>query len=713
MGLLAKNDPLFAYPKGILMYIVGFFLLFLLIYLIFNIKNKRKDIFQPYVLYVFFIALWVLSNAYFHSSLLIRLDSSIAKIMGLIATASFTFSGLVFYYFSCLMRFGRKSISRLSWFLIACIAAINLSFNVYPNLTVKGVDIIDVGQFELIFGFGNSLIFLIGVVMLIVSYRNFFITLKKQDIKIENVRFFYIFFGMSLMYFSAVVFMILIPLVFNNYSYVWIPPFLSILDLLIVGYAILTKRFLDVRLLISNLLKAAISFVLSTGIAYFSIVLIRFVFEADSLALLYIIAFMIGIFSYLKLYKFLNSRTFYHIFGVSDTEHLRRVIQNLKERKQVYKSIKALENDMRKSFSTRNKVVGCHIIPMDKKIRETYPHLIDHLEKHQRTLVTEEVKFIESKKKTLFPLLQELESLGGICLPLYANKELIGLFTLGKKQYNHLYSKEEIEALESMSSHLSMLVNEILYNAELEKEVKHKTIELRKRIKEANELIEQQSDFIAVTAHEFRTPLSIAMFQMGDTLNQFQSNDDLKQQLNVVESSLSSLHQLTQKLFEVQKYDLQNVKTKKSKVEIKGFIQKVYEEFDTPMKEKEIDFKLENELEEGFSFALDQAQIRQVLHNLLSNAHKFTPKRGGISLFVKNNEHGLIIKVIDNGKGIPNKLKKSIFRKFRTNSRGAGIGLGLYVVKKAVELHGGKIWAEDTPGGGATFVVKLPNKNKN
>lgn len=715
MDFLEKNDLLFTHPKGVLMYIIGFFLLLFVAYLVFKIKSSRKDIFQAYALYVFFIALWVLSNAYFHSSLLIYLDSSVAKVMALIATASFTFSGLVFYYFSCLMRYGRRAIGRLSWSLIASIAVINLFFNAYPNLTIRNVNIIDVGQFELIFGFGNSLIFVIGVIMLIISYGNFFITLKKQNIRIENVRFFYIFFGMSLMYFSAVVFMVLVPTLFNNYSYVWIPPFLSILDLVIVGYAILNKRFLDLRLFVSNLLKAIISFVFSIIIAYFSSILVGFVFETDSFVLLYSLAFMVGIFFYLRVYKYLNSRTFYYIFGVSDTQYLRWIIHNLKERRRVYKSVLDLQSDIRKSFSLKGKVMDCRIILIDKKIHKIYPSLIVHFETHRQVLVTEEVKFIESKKKKLLPLLQELESLGGVCLPLYTtNRELIGLFTLGKKRFNHLYSKEEIEVLEGMGSHLSMLVNEILYNAELEKEVRHKTIELRKKIKEANELIKQQSDFIAVTAHEFRTPLSIAMFQMEDILNKLKNGNELERKLNVINSSLSTLYELTRKLFQVQQYDLDKVSLRKQPISLQKFIQKIYGDFLGPMQKKQIDFQLINNLKKDYEIDVDQGRMQQVLHNLLDNAYKFTQERGSVILQIDRSNTNLLIKVIDNGKGVASDLKKAIFNKFRNDSRGSGIGLGLYLCKKIVELHEGEIWVEDTPGEGATFVIcLLPNEDKN
>ena len=103
----------------------------------------------------------------------------------------------------------------------------------------------------------------------------------------------------------------------------------------------------------------------------------------------------------------------------------------------------------------------------------------------------------------------------------------------------------------------------------------------------------------------------------------------------------------------------------------------------------------------------DQAQLRQVFHNLLTNASKFTPKGGRIELSLSSKDSQIQVSVDDSGDGIPDVLKKSIFEKFRTKKAGAGIGLGLYLCMKIIELHKGKIWVEDSKLGGASFKIIL------
>jgi len=96
------------------------------------------------------------------------------------------------------------------------------------------------------------------------------------------------------------------------------------------------------------------------------------------------------------------------------------------------------------------------------------------------------------------------------------------------------------------------------------------------------------------------------------------------------------------------------------------------------------------------------------MQNILTNAYKFTPENGKIRLSAQKYNRNILIKISDSGEGIPENFRKSIFEKFKTNgSAGTGIGLGLYVCKKIIDLHKGKIWAENSELGGAAFCVEL------
>jgi two-component system sensor histidine kinase KdpD len=105
----------------------------------------------------------------------------------------------------------------------------------------------------------------------------------------------------------------------------------------------------------------------------------------------------------------------------------------------------------------------------------------------------------------------------------------------------------------------------------------------------------------------------------------------------------------------------------------------------------------------------DPLLMEQVLMNLLENALQHTPAGTPVELVARMQKAGVLIEIADRGPGIPSGLEERIFDKFtRGKSPGGGVGLGLSICRVIVEAHGGRIWAENRPGGGAVFRFTLP-----
>jgi hypothetical protein len=104
--------------------------------------------------------------------------------------------------------------------------------------------------------------------------------------------------------------------------------------------------------------------------------------------------------------------------------------------------------------------------------------------------------------------------------------------------------------------------------------------------------------------------------------------------------------------------------------------------------------------------------IEEVFANLLSNAIKYSPPGSRIVIDIHEEDEFWKVMVKDEGIGIPNEYKKSIFERFERGKRGGvkGSGLGLAIVKRIIDLHRGMVWVEDNPEGGSIFYLKIPKK---
>lgn len=330
-------------------------------------------------------------------------------------------------------------------------------------------------------------------------------------------------------------------------------------------------------------------------------------------------------------------------------------------------------------------------------------------------VVKNEIKYENFPQETKSIILGKMNELDAeLCIPLFSENKLIGFLTLGHKENNASYSKEEIEEIFRIKHGAEICLMNILLKYGLQKEnillnriIKEKTQELEKTI-------QQQKDFISMAAHELRTPLTSARFAFEIALEENKNLHKIEM-IQLAHKSIDNLVNLIEQLFSTQQYDLDKIQLKASRVNISKFTTEVYNVVFPRMEEKSQKLILQREFNNDFVCTFDKTKIKQVLVNLLVNASKFTPKDTEITLKVNQDKDSILFCVIDNGKGIPDPEKKIIFEKLHTRKLGteSGFGFGLYISKKIVEMHKGEIWVEDSPSGGAIFCVKLDNNARN
>ncbi len=250
------------------------------------------------------------------------------------------------------------------------------------------------------------------------------------------------------------------------------------------------------------------------------------------------------------------------------------------------------------------------------------------------------------------------------------------------------------------------------------------TATIRKQTRSLNEKIREQRDALSHTAHEIRIPLnifrwSLEMLRFGEVGPLNNEQMELVEQMS---QTNNRIRKLVNELLEVSRLEQGGVSLELADVQIENLIDETAGSFSVLFRQKKIDFYWHRPDNQLPPVRIDRERIIQVLNNLFSNAAKFTNEEGHVEISVKeqpvsgpSGQKGRFIRVTvkDNGQGIPKNEQKNIFSKFYraanvVKAEIQGTGLGLYLSKKYVEMHGGEIWFESKESEGTSFHITLP-----
>ncbi len=231
----------------------------------------------------------------------------------------------------------------------------------------------------------------------------------------------------------------------------------------------------------------------------------------------------------------------------------------------------------------------------------------------------------------------------------------------------------------------------------------------KQRIKDVEELNQSKLRFFTNISHEFRTPLTIIIGQI-EMLLQVQSFTPTiyNKILNIYKNGLQ-LRELIGELLDFRKQEQGHMKIKVSRHNLVEFLYENYLLYVEYAATRHVRFNFTKETDE-LPVWYDGKQLQKVINNLLSNAFKYTPEGGEISINVKKQDNNAVIEVKDSGAGISPQEIGQIFNRFYQIETGAnveGTGLGLALSKGIVELHHGTIAASSGPGEGTLFTITL------
>lgn len=274
--------------------------------------------------------------------------------------------------------------------------------------------------------------------------------------------------------------------------------------------------------------------------------------------------------------------------------------------------------------------------------------------------------------------------------------------------------KKTEEALKKANEELEIEARDL---ARVNEDIK----KLYKDLAAANERLKKmdtlKSDFVSVVSHELRTPMAIMKEGVALVLDNItgQIGEKTRDTLDMVFTNINRLANLINDLLDISKIESGKIQVNKSVADINNLVRDTVEKWKLTAGKKSQEIKVTGKPGRIEAY-IDSDKIIQIINNLVSNAIKFTPEAGSISVEVKDDDAAVEVSVSDTGIGISAEDLPKVFEKFSQFNRAIGpgakgTGLGLAISRELVALHEGYIKVESKPGIGSTFTFTIPKKD--
>lgn len=279
-------------------------------------------------------------------------------------------------------------------------------------------------------------------------------------------------------------------------------------------------------------------------------------------------------------------------------------------------------------------------------------------------------------------------------VPLIARGRTLGAMTFTMSESGRQHTEDDLALAEELAHRAAIaLDNARLYQA-------------------AQAAIRARDEFLSVAAHELKTPMTslrgfaqllLRKMEQGQALD----IDRLQRILRTIDEQSNKLTHLIEQLLDISRIEAGRLALERQESDLPPLIEHVVR----GIQAISTHHTLQVESEPHLLAWVDPLRLEQVLTNLINNAIKYSPIGGKVNIALQQKGKRFRLSVTDQGGGVPAEHQAHIFERFyQAHDEGAmgGMGLGLYITRQIVELHGGQIWLEQPPAGGSRFVLELP-----
>lgn len=653
-----------------------------LFYYCYRLKQKNEVIagthHVAYITYSICIITWISSNAYFHTDLLTELGPTAAIFAAKLANLSSFLAFAFAYYFSCQIAAENRNgkVHRWQQAILASLASYSFYINLTPGLTVEDVTITAPSQFMIEFG-PHTPYFFMGVISLIALTLVNLVTMRTNGSKLTLAKTNYMITGILVFMLSTATIHIGVAYFLRDFSLTWLPPALSLSEMLFVGYALLTSRFYSFKYLtyISlNVLMVCTILVIPLGTVFIPIT------NGNQWILAIPICAIIGV-AWSQIYKRVSPYSSLFVYGNKKTP-VQRIL--------------ALEEDFKLSIDDAMRRLGRQLqIPEDKLrlVNSNYNETCyeDYLSNNKSVLVfdelSEEIDDTAPAKRSLKALYDKMSSNNtALVMPLFGHKKSVThLLVSSHKSNNHMFSNEEISALQT-------LLNRV-----------QSTIEADRRIRQSRALANS-------IAHEMRNPLAQVQLHF-EVLKQHIDNQAPAQQiLTDIENGQAAI-QRGRQLIDIILREVSDSTPEHGPVTMTSIHKAVDQAVSHYGFENEkIIERIRLPQHADFVANLNETLFNFVIFNLIRNAIYYFDSYpdSQVEISTKTGSYENVLTFRDSGPGIDEAIVHKIFDDFFSYQKSGGSGLGLGYCQRVMRSFGGRVECHSKLGEFTEFHLYFP-----
>ncbi len=522
------------------------------------------------------------------------------------------------------------------------------------------------------------------------------------------------------------------PLITHTDEFYKVGNYSAIFMLTFTGYAIIKHRFMDIKLIVARAVSFTILIMYVTFVYSFLLALLVQFFSQETLSIQTIfitaVLFLIMATTLQPIRRFIEKITdslFY-----KDRYNSGKLLYNLALSMASILRLEKLTHELLDTLLATMRISrSAFILVENEKIYEVahkgYTKNPEFDEQKVLTLLSENkvLIFEELQDGTIKDLMRDADLT--IAIPLRASDKTSGLLVLGEKLSGEVYNATDIEVLETFAPEAAVAIE----NAKAYEEISRFNITLREEVESATKdlqvvneklkaLDQLKDEFVSLASHELRTPMTAIKSYLWLFLQTNYESLDEKQKMYIQRAfeSTDRLINLVNDMLNVSRIESGRITLLRKSIDLVQVAKDVMYELTPSAQKQQVELKLHTESETFPHVVADANKLKEVFVNLVGNALKFTDPKGSITIKIEQDNKKLVTHIIDSGKGIEKEDLPKLFQKFgivgneylrKRNSQGTG--LGLYISKSIINLHGGEIWVDsEGKDKGTTFSFSLP-----